>query len=102
MLAAISSPVSAIKASPSAPDAAPGIIIVPNIGPRDRMAIVDPNSASPRSCPATSWYEAARRGGKLKRQRLNELPAASAYKAVFRHIDKCLAPIIVRYGVGER
>jgi hypothetical protein len=66
------------------------------------MAVVDPNSASPSSCPATSWYEAARRGGKLKGQKLNELPAASAYKAVFRHIDKCLAPIVVKYGVGER
>ncbi|HET6535588.1 MAG TPA: hypothetical protein VFG41_05340 [Sphingomicrobium sp.] len=87
---------------PPTAGATPGIIIVPNIGPHDRMSILDPNSAAPASCPATSRYEAARRGGKLKSRNLNELPAADAYKAVFRHIDKCLAPIIVRYGVGER
>jgi hypothetical protein len=64
------------------------------------MPVVNPNAGSPTDCPPTSRYEAARRGGPLGARRLNELPAADMYKAVYRHIGRCEAPIIVGYGFG--
>jgi hypothetical protein len=100
--AATQSPAAAMV-RPSTPAAmAPRGMIVPNSRPLDRMSVLDPDSMSPASCPATSRYEAEQRGGKLKGRKLNELPMADAYSAVYRHIDKCLAPIIVKYGVGQR
>jgi len=66
------------------------------------MPVVNPNAGAPRDCPPTSRYEAARRGGRLGARRLNELPAADMYKAVYRHIGRCEAPIIVGYGIGAR
>ena len=66
------------------------------------MPVVNPNAGAPKDCPPTSRYEAARRGGPLGARRLNELPAADMYKAVYRHIGRCEAPIIVGYGIGAR
>ena len=62
--------------------------------------VINPNGPASAICPPTSRYEAARRGGKLGLKRLNELPAADMYNAVYRRIDGCEAPIIVRYDVG--
>ena len=64
------------------------------------MPVINPNGSASAACPPTSRYEAARRGGKLGLKRLNELPAADMYNAVYRRIDGCEAPIIVRYDVG--
>jgi poly(3-hydroxybutyrate) depolymerase len=68
--------------------------------PARDMPAINPNGPASDSCPPTSRYEAARRGGKLGLKRLNELPAADMYNAVYRRIDGCEAPIIVRYDVG--
>ncbi len=70
--------------------------------PAGDMPIVNPKNGQPASCPATSRYEAARRGGSLKAQKLGDLPDADVYKAVYRHIGRCEAPIIVKYGVAGR
>jgi hypothetical protein len=35
-------------------------------------------------------------------KRLGDLPPAQHYLAVYRAIDKCPAPVIVRYGIGNR
>jgi hypothetical protein len=54
------------------------------------------------NCPATSRYEASRRGKTPKAQKLGELPDADLYRAVYRTIGRCEAPIIVKYGVAGR
>ena len=59
------------------------------------------SSWSPNCCPPTSRWEAAKRGERLGLKKLNELPAADAYKAVLREVDGCNAPIIVEYGLGR-
>ena len=66
------------------------------------MPVVDPQARNALNCPPTSRYEAAKGGGKLGLKKLNELPAADAYKAVLREIGGCNAPIIVSYGLGGR
>jgi hypothetical protein len=64
--------------------------------------LLDPNSGQSANCPATSRYDASRRGKALRSQKLNELPMADAYSAVYRRIGGCEVPIIVRYGIGGR
>ena len=66
------------------------------------MPIVDPKAGQPATCPATSRYEASGRNRKPKAQKLNELPDADMYSAVYRRIGRCEAPIIVKYGVSGR
>ena len=70
--------------------------------PAGQMPVLNPDAAAPRDCPPTSRYEAARRGGPLTLRHLNELPGADMYKAVYRHIGGCQAPIIVRFDIGGR
>ena len=66
------------------------------------MPIINPKASQPATCPATSRYEVSRRGKTPKAQKLNELPDADFYLAVYRRIGKCEAPIIVKFGVGGR
>jgi hypothetical protein len=77
----------------------PSEIILPG-KPASDMPVINPNGPAAAICPPTSRYEAARRGGKLRLQKLNELPAADMYNAVYRRVGACEAPIIVRYDVG--
>lgn len=67
----------------------------------DNMPVLDTGSSNAK-CPPISRYEAARRGGKLKPELLDQLPMADVYKAVYRRVEGCVVPIIVRYGVGRR
>lgn len=67
----------------------------------DNMPFLDTGSGNAK-CPPISRYEAARRGGKLAPDLLDQLPTADVYKAVYRRVGGCVAPIIVRYGVGRR
>jgi hypothetical protein len=64
------------------------------------MPVINPNAGQPATCPATSRYEASRRGKTPKAQKLNELPDADVYRAVYRRIGKCEVPIVVKYGVS--
>ena len=66
------------------------------------MPILDPKAGQPTNCPSTSRYEASGRGKTPKARKLNELPDADVYRAVYRHIGRCEVPIIVRYGVAGR
>ena len=66
------------------------------------MPIINPKAAQPANCPATSRYEASRRGKTPKAQKLTELPDADVYRAVYRHIGRCEAPMVVKYGVSGR
>lgn len=70
--------------------------------PARNMPVMNPNADAPAKCPPTSRYEAARRGGPLDARKLNQLPAADMYKAVYRRIDGCEIPIIAGYGIGGR
>ena len=66
------------------------------------IPVINPKADQPANCPATSRYEASRRGKTPWAQKLNELPDADVYSAVYRRIGKCEAPIIVKYGVSGR
>ena len=70
--------------------------------PTRDMPVVNPKANQPASCPATSRYKAAKRGQSPRAQKLNELPDADVYRAVYRHIGQCEAPIIVKFGVVGR
>jgi hypothetical protein len=66
------------------------------------MPVINPKAGEPSTCPATSRYEAGKRGKTPKAQKLNELPDADVYRAVYRRVGKCEAPIIVKFGVTGR
>jgi hypothetical protein len=46
--------------------------------------------------------ESLYRGKPLTPRRLNELPDGNLYLTVYRRIDGCEVPIVVRYGVSGR
>ena len=70
--------------------------------PLGDMPVINPKAGQPATCPATSRYEASRRGKTPKAQKLNELPDADVYRAVYRRIGPCEAPVIVKFGVVGR
>ena len=85
-------------ASPAQTPASP---TPPQASPVRDMPVFNPLARNSLKCPPTSRWEAAKRGERLGLKKLNELPAADAYKAVLREIDGCNAPIIVGYGLGR-
>lgn len=70
--------------------------------PAADMPVINPNADQPATCPATSRYEAVQRGKTPQARKLGELPDADMYKAVYRRIGRCEAPIVVKFGVGGR
>jgi hypothetical protein len=68
---------------------------------RNPNGLADPLAGS-RSCPPIGRYETRRSAGRPKLRRLNELPPADAYKAVYRRVGGCIAPIVVRTRIGSR
>ena len=70
--------------------------------PAADMPVINPKAGQPSNCPATSRYEASRRGMTPRAQKLNELPDADVYKAVYRRVGGCELPIVVQYGIGGR
>jgi hypothetical protein len=53
------------------------------------------------ACPQTTAHMAVdRKSPPMKK--LNELPPANMYKAVYRQIGGCEVPVVVRYNVGRR
>jgi len=70
--------------------------------PAADMPVINPNANQPANCPATSRYEAARRGKTPRARKLGELPDADMYKAVYRRVGGCEAPIVVKFGVSGR
>ena len=53
-------------------------------------------------CPRTTQYYAWQRGQRMEPRKLTELPDANFYRAVYRVVDGCEVPVIVRYGVTGR
>ncbi|HYX47092.1 MAG TPA: hypothetical protein VE820_09770 [Sphingomicrobium sp.] len=84
-------------AASTPPVSTPALMPPPEIGKTPVFGVA---SASAQ-CPPISRYEAAKRGGKLKPDLLTELPTADLYKAVYRRVGGCIAPVIVRFGVGR-
>ena len=70
--------------------------------PARDMPIISPKAGQSATCPATSRYEASRRGKTPKARNLADLPDADLYKAVYRKIGGCEAPIVVKFGVSGR
>lgn len=69
------------------------------------VTVVPPRPAQTRStaeCPQTTAHIAVDNGKALTPKKLNELPPANLYKAVFRRIGGCEVPVVVRYDVGRR
>jgi hypothetical protein len=70
------------------------------------MTAAAPSAAPPEranSCPTTTSYYAYRDGKPLKPRKLTELPPATAYMAVYRHIGRCEAPMtMVEYSTQGR
>ena len=56
----------------------------------------------PSNCPSTTNYVARWHGRSPAPQSLTELPDANLYLTVYRRIDGCEVPIIVKYRVNER
>lgn len=54
----------------------------------------------PANCPRAAAVHAFDRGKALKPRKLNELPPANQYAAVYRRIGGCEVPLVVRYRVG--
>ena len=53
-------------------------------------------------CPRSVQYYAWQRGQKMEPRKLTELPDANAYRAVYRLVNGCEVPVVVRYGVTGR
>ena len=67
------------------------------------VAAVPPRStASSTECPRTTAHIAVDPNAKPQLRKLNELPSANMYSAVFRRVNGCEKPIVVRYDVGRR
>ena len=73
-------------------------------------AASQPSAAQPQTrssvCPRTTSHIAGAgslyRGKPLTPQKLTELPDANFYLSVYRRIDGCEVPIVVKYGVSGR
>lgn len=53
-------------------------------------------------CPTPMASQAFDRSKPLKPQKLNELPDANIYNAVYRTVGDCVSPMIVKYSVSGR
>ena len=87
----------------SPPNASEPIVSAPAA---DR-SVINPNQRDASGlCPPTASQMAADRvrqsGGRDLFHKLTELPPANGYVAVYRRVDGCEAPIVVKYGLGRR
>jgi hypothetical protein len=73
-------------------------------------AAPQPSAAQPQAkssiCPRTTSYlagmESLYRGKSLTPRRLTELPDGNLYFTVYRKIDGCEVPVVVKYAVSGR
>lgn len=86
----------------SAAQPADGSHGAPPIGRADTMPVVDPAAPAADDCPPISRYHAMRRGLRPEARQLDQLPDADHYKAAYRTMDGCVAPMIASFGVRRR
>ena len=77
-------------------------------------AIATPSAAAPArpppatkapataECQRTTSYQAVLRSNSVTPRKLTELPPANMYAAVYRRINGCEVPLVVRYNVEDR
>jgi hypothetical protein len=82
----------ALAPATAAPNSSAEKVLVPDSGV-SRMPVVDPDSRQPKDCPHTAAYLAERNGKPLAPHKLTELPPATTFMAVYRHIGGCDAPL---------
>ena len=87
----------------SGPAAAEPVIAIA----RGEDGVINPNPRAELGlCPQTAAQMAADRvrkaGGRDLFHKLTELPPADAYSAVYRTVNGCESPIVVKYGMGGR
>jgi len=75
--------------------------------PAGENGVINPNPRAELGlCPQTAAQMAADRvrksGGRDLFHKLTELPPADGYVAVYRRVNGCEAPIVVKYGIGRR
>ena len=58
--------------------------------------------SDPSICPKTTSHVARGSERSLQPQRLTDLPDANVYSAVYRRVDGCEVPIVVKYRVSGR
>ena len=88
---------------PAASVAAPRVVeVAPRPQAAAEMPVISPGLGSAKKCPPTSRYHAMQKGPRVGAQKLNQLPAADLYTAVYRSIGGCEVPIIAGYNVGGR
>ena len=86
---------------PAASTAAPPVIqVAPETQASADMPVINPGIETAAGCPPTSRYHATQRGRSPDAKKLNELPAADHYKAVYRRIGDCEVPIVAGYNIG--
>lgn len=64
-------------------------------------AAAQPTSPAGAKCQRPDAHQ-ARRGTPAQPRRLDQLPAGNLELAVWREVDRCQVPAIVRYSVGAR
>jgi hypothetical protein len=70
--------------------AAPGIVV----------KLQQPSAAAPSHCPRTTMYQAYDGGKAAQPRKLAELPGAHQFAAVYRTVNGCEVPLVVRYNIG--
>ena len=67
-------------------------------------AVAQPSNFTPpaQNCPRATNYYAWQRDKKVDPRNLGELPPANAYRTVYRLVNGCEVPVVVRYNVGGR
>jgi hypothetical protein len=72
--------------------------------PSGAAPVKSPQAKAPASaiCQRTTSYQAVFRNNSVQPQKLTELPPANLYAAVYRLVNGCEVPLVVRYNVGGR
>ena len=66
------------------------------------MATPLPPASAHATCPRVGNYVAVQPGRKLSPRNLTDLPPANVYRAVYRTVGGCEAPVVVKYNLGGR
>ena len=76
-------------------------IPTPAVAAPDSPQVMQPKAGS-QNCPRTTGYYAWQRGAKVAPRKLGELPDANLYYTVYRTVNGCESPVVVRYRVSDR
>ena len=71
---------------------------------RHDSRVIQPKAVGPTrsDCPEVATYQTAGPGEPLQLRKLDELPHANAFAAVYRKIGGCEVPMLVGQDIGKR